>query len=119
VEATPKELRFYKTADGKRPFIEWYRSLTTEVRTPVHKRMDRVEHGNFGDAKPLGNGVFELRFHEGKGHRVYYGLDGKRVVLLLIGGDKPSQDGDIQHAKEYWKDYRDHEPEERSSSEWL
>ena len=119
MEATPRELRFYKTADGKRPFIDWYRSLITDVRILVHKRIDRVERGNFGDAKPLGDGVFELRFHEGKGQRVYYGLAGKRVVLLLVGGDKYSQERDIQRAKEYWKDYRGHEPEERSSNEWL
>jgi hypothetical protein len=52
-----------------------------------------------------GGGVFELRVHFGPGYRVYFGRDGKAVVILLCGGEKRSQSADIRRAKSYWKDY--------------
>jgi putative addiction module killer protein len=117
VEATPRELRFYKTADGKRPFLRWYEKLNSQLRIAVRQRLSRAEDGNFGDTKPLGDAVFELRIHIGKGHRIYYGLDGPRIVLLLTAGEKSTQERDIRNAKEYWNDYRSHESKERSSEQ--
>ena len=52
------------------------------------------------------DGVWELRIHQGSGYRVYYALTGALVVLLLCGGDKPSQDTDIERAVEYWQDWQ-------------
>jgi putative addiction module killer protein len=69
-------------------------------------RLQRMEAGNFGDVKPEGEGVAALRFHAGKGHRVYFGQDGNRLIILLVGGDKSTQERDIQRAKAYWKDYK-------------
>lgn len=66
-------------------------------------RLDRVEEGNFGDHGPVGEGVSELRFHPGTGHRVYYGQIGRDIVILLAGGPKSSQESDIKLAKEYWR----------------
>ena len=54
----------------------------------IRARLDRVELGNFGTAKFLGEGVSELKIDHGPGYRVYYAMNGKTVVLLLIGGDK-------------------------------
>jgi putative addiction module killer protein len=62
-----------------------------------------VELGNFGTAKPLGDGVSELKIDHGPGYRVYYAMNGKTVVLLLICGDKSTQHKDIETAKAYWK----------------
>lgn len=62
--------------------------------------------GNFGDCKPIGEEVFELRVDFGPGYRVYFGQVGPEVVLLLCGGDKSSQGRDIRKAQEYWADYR-------------
>jgi putative addiction module killer protein len=65
----------------------------------VLSRLDRMSNGNFGDCKPLANGLFELRFMFGAGLRIYYTLKNNQVVLLLAGGDKSSQDRDIEKAK--------------------
>lgn len=88
------------------PYRKWFentRDLKTKARIEV--RLSRIELGNFGDHKPVGDGIFELRFTFGSGYRVYYGLDGESVVLLLLGGDKNTQTNDIQKAKKYWSDY--------------
>lgn len=87
--------------------MEWLRKLSGDHRTIVLHRLDRVEHGNFGDAKSVGDGVYELRVDIGPGYRVYYGIDGMTIVLLLCGGDKKSQIKDIKRAKEYWNEYKE------------
>ncbi len=69
-------------------------------------RLDRLEQGNFGDCKAVGDGVLELRMDFGPGYRVYFAEDGPDVVLLLLGGDKSTQDKDIETAKTYWREYR-------------
>ena len=68
-------------------------------------RLERLELGNFGDCKPVGGGVQELRIDWGPGYRVYFGRDGQRVVVLVCGGDKRSQDSDIRKAVELWHEY--------------
>jgi putative addiction module killer protein len=65
-----------------------------------------LELGNFGAAKHLSGGVSELRLDFGPGYRVYYGLDGKTVVILLGGGDKRRQSADIEAAVRRWEDYK-------------
>jgi putative addiction module killer protein len=62
-------------------------------------RLDRLKLGNFGDCKTLQEGVSELRIHYGPGIRIYYGKIGKRIVLLLCGGDKDSQDRELVKQK--------------------
>lgn len=69
-------------------------------------RLNRLRLGNFGDCKSVGDGVFELRMMFGPGYRVYFGRDGERVVMLLCGGDKDTQQKDVELAKHYWRDYR-------------
>ena len=65
----------------------------------------RLELGNFGAAKHLRGGISELRLDFGPGYRVYYGLDGKKVVILLGGGDKRRQSADIKAAARRWENY--------------
>ncbi len=67
--------------------------------------MERLELGNFGDAKSVHGGVHELRIDWGPGYRVYFGRDGQTVVVLLCGGDKRRQDADIRKAVELWQEY--------------
>lgn len=99
-------LRIYTRADGVAPFREWLRGLRDkQARLRIAKRVDQITNGNLGDHKRVGGGVWELRLHFGPGFRVYYGLDGDEVVLILCGGDKSSQSKDIDKAQEYWTDH--------------
>ena len=68
-------------------------------------RLDRVEQGNLGKHHSVGEGVSELVIDFGPGYRVYFGQDGMDLVILLIGGDKSSQQQDIQTARKYWREY--------------
>ena len=101
------ELRYYQTPAGEQPFVEWLRSLKDrQARTRIEARIARVAIGNFGDTEPVGEGVLELRIDWGPGYRVYLGRLGQVVVLLLCGGDKRTQQKDIDRAKAYFEDYR-------------
>ncbi len=72
----------------------------------IKARLDRIELGNSGDCRHVGDGVNELRIDFGPGYRVYFGQEGDMIVLLLCGGAKRTQRSDIARAKAYWKDYR-------------
>lgn len=81
-------------------FNKWLAGLRDAVaRRRIVARLDRVAGGNFGDCKPLGDGLFELRLFFGSGFRIYYALRGQQVVLLLMGGDKSTQERDIEEAR--------------------
>jgi putative addiction module killer protein len=75
-------------------------------RAIIRARLERVRLGNLGDCKDVGDGVSELRIAFGPGYRVYFGQDGLRVIVLLIGGDKASQKKDIERAKLLWLEYK-------------
>ena len=96
----------YQTAKGEKPFWLWLETLKDKtLRARIWARLDRLILGNFGDCKPVGSGVFELRFHFASGCRVYYGFDDRILVVLLMGGDKSGQKKDIARAHEFWKNY--------------
>lgn len=86
-------------------FIKWLVNLRdVAARARIARRIDRIAAGNFGDTKPIGGGVSELRFAFGPGYRIYYTRRGHVVVILLCGGDKGSQTRDIEHAKAMARD---------------
>lgn len=91
--------------DGKKPFIEWIENLQLKDQARINNRIARIQSGNFGDTKSVGDGVFELRFFFGSGFRVYYAKRNDKIVIILSGGDKSSQDKDIKKAKTLWNDY--------------
>lgn len=97
-------IEFYETDSGICPYQEWEDSLTVSTRSIVRKRFARIRLGLFGDCEPIQDGVFELRFHIGPGYRVYYGIKGQKVVILLCAGEKKSQKRDINKALKYWGD---------------
>lgn len=99
----------YKTDTGKEPFAIWFFDLDGKTRAVVNARLDRLSLGNFGDYKSLKNasGVYELRIDYGPGYRIYCGKDGHTIVVLLVGGNKSSQDRDITKAQKYWLDYKE------------
>lgn len=100
------ELVIYVTEDGKAPFADWFDSLDTAASLKVRTALARIETGNLGDVKPVGQGVSERRITFGPGYRVYFGQDGGKLVILLCGGTKKRQSKDIEQAKAYWDDYR-------------
>jgi putative addiction module killer protein len=86
-------------------FEEWLvRLKDREARRRILLRLSRIEDGNFGDAKPVGEGVSELRIDHGPGYRIYFIRQAHAVVILLCGGDKRSQSRDIRRAIEMTKE---------------
>jgi putative addiction module killer protein len=65
-----------------------------------------MANGNFGDVKPVGEGVWEARIDWGPGYRIYYAQAGQRLILLLVGGYKRKQQADIEKAHLYWVDWQ-------------
>jgi putative addiction module killer protein len=80
-------------------------------RKRILTRISRRQQGNYGDCEAVGEGISELRMFFGPGYRVYFGENGNDIVILLCGGDKGSQDKDIQQAKIYWEEYLSNEEE--------
>jgi putative addiction module killer protein len=101
------EIRRYTTRLGKDVVGDWLASLEDNARARIATRIDRLALGNFGDCKPLREGVSELRIDWGPGYRLYYAMMGRTCVLLLCGGDKRKQSSDINRALEYLKDYKE------------
>jgi putative addiction module killer protein len=80
-------------------YAEWIDKLRDVMgRARILARVERLAQGNAGDAKHVGEGVFELRVDTGPGYRVYYTQQGSQVVILLVGGDKSTQSKDINKA---------------------
>lgn len=106
--AEPKAIILYRDESGKEPFSEWLFGLRDKAgRKRIEARIARIAQGNYGDVRPVGAGVLELRMFFGPGYRVYFGEDGENIVILLCGGDKSSQERDIEQAKVYWEDYEE------------
>jgi len=97
----------YLTASQQDLFQQWLEGLADrQARARVAVRINRLAAGNFGDCKPVGKSVWELRIDHGPGYRVYYAQAGSQLVLLLLGGDKRRQQADIEQAQGYWADYQ-------------
>ncbi|MCL1467984.1 type II toxin-antitoxin system RelE/ParE family toxin [Argonema galeatum] len=108
MEAQPREIRRYIKPDGRVPFSEWIDSFRDrKTRVNINKRIRRVSVGNLGDYRSVGEGVCELKINYSPGYRVYFGQIGSTIVILLCGGDKSTQDRDIDTAKEYWRNYHE------------
>jgi len=81
-------------------FAKWLDNELQDVRgrARILARIERLSAGNPGDVKPVGEGVSELRIDYGPGYRVYYKEQGRKIIILLAGGDKRSQARDIKTA---------------------
>jgi putative addiction module killer protein len=103
-------VREYEEKNGNSPFHTWLSALDGSVRFRVQARINRVKYdGNFGQTRNLKEGVSEMKCTFGGGVRIYYGIEGKDVVVLLVGGNKSSQEkGDIERAISYWNDYKEY-----------
>lgn len=96
----------YEDPDGRRPFSTWARRLDIQARAKVQVALGRLRDGNFAGSKSVGSGVLEHRIDFGPGYRLYYGRDGDKLVVLLVGGTKRRQDEDIMAARALWADYK-------------
>lgn len=102
------DIQVYQTLEGKSPFLKWLDRQSKIVRSLILKRLDKLEEGHLGDYRSIKGvkGIFELRFHQSPGFRIYFGKQGKNFVLLLCGGTKGNQTSDIEKAASYWEDWR-------------
>ena len=81
-------------------FERWLTRLRDKrAQAKILVRIDRAKDGNFGDHRSVGGGVSEIRVNVGQGYRIYYTIRRQRVVILLCGGDKSSQERDIRLAQ--------------------
>jgi len=104
---TTYQIQIYQTGGRKQPFAEWIEALAdAQARARIQARLARVALGNFGDHKPVGSGVIELRIDWGPGYRVYLARVGFALLILLCGGDKTTQEEDINRAKSYLADFK-------------
>ena len=107
MDAPKREVYYYRNTAGKVVVREWLESIKdAKTRVKIRLRLGRAAEGNLGDHHSVGGGVMELRMAFGPGYRIFFGLDGIKIVVLLSAGDKKSQDDDIRLARSYWKAYK-------------
>jgi putative addiction module killer protein len=106
-ELRSRILKNYVTPSGRAPFREWVEALRDKKgQAIIQAKLEQLVDGLFGDCRPIGSGLSELRIRFGPGYRVYFGQDGENIILLLCGGDKSSQVTDIRLAHRLWKEYQ-------------
>jgi len=95
----------YLTPDGQDLYEEWLETLDRGVADRIDAYVTRMESGNFGVIRSVGEGVLELKIDFGPGYRIYYLRDSGQIVVLLCGGNKGDQPGDILKARRLGADY--------------
>lgn len=102
-----RRTKFYK--DGPEPVKDWLDELKRKKKFVEHikiiVRIDRAAQGNLGDHRLLGGAFGELKIDFGPGYRVYFGLAGDQLIVLLSGGTKNDQQANIELAKSRWQRY--------------
>lgn len=102
------DIQHYLNRQGQDLYQDWLDNLRDRMaQARITMRINRIAAGAFGDCRPVGDGVWELKIDYGPGYRVYYAQAGRSLVLLLLGGDKKTQQADINKAIEYWHDYQE------------
>lgn len=96
----------YVDAEGNSPFARWFDRLDRQAAAKVTVALLRMEQGNLSNAKALGGGLSEYKIHFGPGYRVYFAMQGQRMIILLGGGSKARQDSDIAAAQSCWAAYK-------------
>ncbi|MDH4247091.1 MAG: type II toxin-antitoxin system RelE/ParE family toxin [Deltaproteobacteria bacterium] len=107
MDETQYTIQYYVTGKGYSPFIDWLSSLDPTTRRRIQARIARMSN-NLGDYTPIQgvDGLFEARIFHGPGYRLYFSIEGKRIVLFFAGGDKKTQKKDIQKASAMLEEHR-------------
>lgn len=89
-------------------FDNWLRKLKDlRAKAKILFRIQKLENDeHFGDSKPVGEGIHELRINYAKGYRIYFKVKNGKIIILLVGGEKSTQQKDIEKAKEIWKNIK-------------
>jgi len=80
-------VREYEQEDGEAPFKKWFDSPGPRATLKIRTAIAQMEAGNFGDHKPVGEGVWERRIHFERGYRIYFAKEGDELVLLFFGAE--------------------------------
>ncbi len=91
---------------GNSPFARWFAGIDAQAAAKVSIAIYRLGLGNMSNTKLIGQGVLEYKLDYGPGYRIYFGQDGKTLVILLHGGTKKLQDKDIKRARRFWTEYK-------------
>ena len=106
--AVERQIKVLTLANGKCPFEDRFVGVKdSPTRLRIAARIARIQGGNLGDFKSVGEGVSEARLDFGPGYRLYFAQVGQAVIVLLAGGDKSTQANDIQAAQALWKGHKD------------
>jgi putative addiction module killer protein len=101
-----KRVERFVTRAAEIPFDLWLLELDTVAQAKIGAFINRVASGGSGkNVKPVGSGFFEIKIDSGPGYREYFGEVRNVLILLLIGGDKKTQERDIRKAQLYWEEY--------------
>lgn len=101
-------VKIYRDKNSVEPYTKWINSFKDfKTKARIQQRIRRIEIGNLGVKKSLGKGVWELKFDFGAGYRIYYGVEGNEIIILLAGGNKKTQEQDILTAQKLWKEYKE------------
>jgi putative addiction module killer protein len=106
----------YLDEQDSTPFRRWFNRLNREAAAEVSCALVRLELGYRSKLRAVGAGVIEYRINFGPGYRIYFGRDGDQLIILLGGGTKKQQAGDILQARANWKKYQHRK--QRSHSTW-
>ena len=100
------EISEYVSGTQANPFRKWFDALDARTAAIIAVGLARLGEGNFSRVEPIGEGASELKINRGPGFRIYFGRDGKTLVVLLGGGTKHQQQNDIASALRNWRDYK-------------
>lgn len=106
------EVREYIAAEGSSPYAKWFNDLDPQAAAKVAVAKARMSQGNLSNVKSVGRGLHEYRIDFGPGYRIYFGRDGKQLIILLGGGTKERQQTDIDRALNFWTEYKKRKKEE-------
>ena len=103
-----KEIIYYKTIEGKCPFLEWLQKQGIIEQNRIRQRLLRIQDNNLGDYKVLKNSeLSELRIMTNKGYRIYFKEIKNLLILILAGSDKSNQIQTIKKANKYYEDFKE------------